>query len=87
MNDDDSSNNEDIIADDHASFSSQFVVTFERNKHGEILSDHMIDNDDMDNEDLFILEEQNSTSGSEYEQSSEKTHKRTRKNRVGGRAK
>ncbi|CAG8853566.1 42918_t:CDS:2, partial [Gigaspora margarita] len=65
---------------------SQYFVTFKRNKHNETIIDHVIDNDDMD-EDLFVLEEQDGTTDSEYEPSSEMTHKRNRKNRVGGREK
>ena len=79
------SDDEYITDEDDQTFSdSQYFVTFKRNKHNETIIDHMIDNDDMD-EDLFVLEEeQDGTTDSEYEPSSETTHKRNKKNRVGG---
>ncbi|CAG8564520.1 27054_t:CDS:2, partial [Dentiscutata erythropus] len=73
--------NKYIINDDDQAFSdSEYFVTFKCNKHNETIIDHVIDNDDM-NEDLFVLEEQDGTTDSEYEPSLETTHKRNKKNR------
>ncbi|CAG8816826.1 41_t:CDS:2, partial [Gigaspora rosea] len=41
----------------------------------ETIIDYIIDNDDMDEKDLFVIQEENSTTDSEYEPSSETTHK------------
>ncbi|CAG8604978.1 2528_t:CDS:2, partial [Gigaspora margarita] len=54
---------------------SQYFVTFKRNNHGETIIDHTIEN----KEDLFTMQEQDDTMDSEYEESTEKTHKRNRK--------
>jgi len=85
--DNNASEDESIISDNHDSLNSQYFVNFVRNKHKETIIDHMIDNDDMDEEDLFVIQEENSTTDSEYEPSSETTHKRSKKSRAGGRAK
>ncbi|CAG8545814.1 22043_t:CDS:1, partial [Gigaspora margarita] len=45
---------EDDAADNNSSSSSQYFATFKRNNHGETIIDHMIDNDDMIEDNLLI---------------------------------
>ncbi|CAG8718014.1 2973_t:CDS:1, partial [Cetraspora pellucida] len=46
--DDNASDNEHIISNNNYSLVSQYFVTFECNKHKETIIDHMIDDNDMD---------------------------------------
>ncbi|CAG8650965.1 11659_t:CDS:2 [Cetraspora pellucida] len=53
--DNNASEDESIIFDNHDSLNSQYFVNFVYNKHKETIIDHVIDNNDMDEEDLFNL--------------------------------
>ncbi|CAG8769957.1 5457_t:CDS:2 [Dentiscutata erythropus] len=82
---DNTSNDEFDATSNDSSPDSQYLVTFKRNNHRETIINHTIDY-----KDLFTMQEQDyitdyiaDSTGSEYEESTKSTHKKSEKKEPG----